>query len=770
MLVLAARRCSSFLPASAVSQFGRRGVQNASPSRSAGRLAFTTSRSSASPALRGSAVANAIPINGIDVDLKTSPLLQQAGLPVFEAITPECVVPAIEHLVQRMGEEFEELEKVLDDPIRGSAFGTSRMLYDFPMVIDRLEEIRSPLEYAWGVVTHLMGVKNSDELRAAHKQVQATVIQAFQQVGQSKALYKALKHLQKPVARRSMSEAQIRIIDKSVQQMELGGVGLEGEAKERFNAIELELAELSTKFSNNVLDATKAFSITITNKEDIEGLPESAFAQLAQSAVSAGEKDATAENGPWRVTLDMPSYIPIMQHAKNRELREKLYRAFITRASEGETNNSPIVVKILQLKKEKANLLGYNNYAEVSLASKMAKQVSAVDSLSEMLREKARPAAERELAQLQEYANVHGHEGELKLWDITFWTERQKEALYAFSAEELRPYFPLPKVLDGMFDIFHRLFGLVITQADGKAQVWNKDVRFFDISDQSGTKIASFFLDPYSRPENKKGGAWMDVCLQKSSVIPNRLPVAYLTCNGSPPIGDTPSLMTFNDVETLFHEAGHGLQHMLTKVKHADAAGINNVEWDAVELPSQFMENFAVEESLVQWRHYETGEKLPSDLLAKLKGQKTYMAATQMMKQLYLGQLDMELHARFDPSKATEDDVKQCQRRIAEKYQVTQPLPEDMFLCGFSHIFAGGYAAGYYSYKWAEILSADAFAAFEEAGLENADKVSEIGHRFRDTVLAMGGGRDPAKVYRDFRGRDATPDALLRHSGLLVAQ
>eukprot|EP00752_Nemacystus_decipiens_P012062 g10693.t1 len=764
----------------------------------------------------------------------TNPYMMQEGLPKFESITPEASTEAFEVLLEDLETGFAKFEEDLINFTSSESWGKQRMRHDFAGVVERMERLRAPLEYAWGVMSHLTGVKNSDPLRDAHQELQPKVVTIFQKIGQSKEVYDALKFLQVPACRRLMTEAQIRVVDASVKQMELGGVGLEGEAKEEFNKIQLELADLSTKFSNNVLDATKAFSLTMTDKADVEGLPASALGLAAQSAKAAGEENATGEEGPWRLTLDMPSYLPCMQHLKNREVREKLYRAFTTRASstsvgeegksldnephiarilelkkrmagllgydsyaevslaskvreklyrafttrasstsvgeEGKSlDNEPHIARILELKKRMAGLLGYDSYAEVSLASKMADSVKAVDDLSGMLREKSYPAAERELEELKAYAKENGHEGDLALWDVTYWSERRKEELYAFSEEELRPYFALPEVLQGMFGLAGRLFGVTITPADGEAEVWNPDVRFFNIKDKSsGDHVASFYLDAYSRPEDKRGGAWMGVCLGASKVL-ERDPVAYLTCNGSPPVGDTPSLMTFREVETLFHEFGHGLQHMLTTMKDGDCAGINGVEWDAVELPSQFMENWCYHKPTVDQfaKHHETGETLPTDLFNKLCAQRTYMAGSTMLRQLYFGQLDMELHHRYDPS--GDEALLDVQRRVAKEFTVLPPLPEDRFLCAFGHIFAGGYAAGYYSYKYAEVMSADAFAAFEEAGLDDEEAVSSVGMRFKDTVLAMGGGRHPSKVFRDFRGRDPTPEALLKHSGLAAA-
>ncbi|MBE9020417.1 M3 family metallopeptidase, partial [Chroococcidiopsidales cyanobacterium LEGE 13417] len=552
------------------------------------------------------------------------------------------------------------------------------------------------------------------------------------------------------------------------------GVGLAGEQRERFNAIQLELAELTTKFSNNVLDATKAFSLTLTSPDEVEGLPPSWLSLAAQAARAAGEEKATPEIGPWRVTLDFPSYLPFMQHGKRRDLREKLYRAFISRASSGDLDNTPLIEKILQLRREKANLLGFNSYAELSLASKMAPSVDAVETLSEELRRASYDAAKQDLEDLRTFAASKGApEGSnLQHWDIAFWAERQREEKFAFSAEELRPYFPLPQVLNGLFTLVNKLFGVTVTAADGQAPVWHEDVRYFQIADETGEAIAYFYLDPYSRPAEKRGGAWMDDCIGRAKLtthegtVATRKPVAYLVCNQTPPVDGKPSLMTFNEVETLFHEFGHGLQHMLTKVDDAGAAGINNVEWDAVELPSQFMENWCYHRETLMGmaKHYETGETLPEHYYQKLIAARNYMSGSAMLRQLHFGLVDLELHHRYQPGgMETASDVRQ---RIAKTTTVLPPLPEDAFLCSFGHIFAGGYAAGYYSYKWAEVLSADAFGAFEEAGLDNPQALTETGKRFRNTVLALGGSQHPMDVFKSFRGREPSTEPLLRHSGL----
>ncbi len=420
----------------------------------------------------------------------------------------------------------------------------------------------------------------------------------------------------------------------------------------------------------------------------------------------------------------------------------------------------------MELRQEKANLLGFSSYAQLSLSKKMAPDVAAVEKLLEELRQVSYEAAKAEFADLQSYAGKE----ELHHWDISYWAEKQQEEKFAFNEEELRPYFPLPQVLEGLFNLSKHLFGITITPADGQAPLWHEDVRYFQIANETGDAIASFYLDPYSRPSEKRGGAWMDECLTRAKLHDGlRLPVAYLVCNQTPPVADKPSLMTFNEVETLFHEFGHGLQHMLTQVDYPGAAGINNVEWDAVELPSQFMENWCYHRPTLfgMAKHYETGETLPEHYYHKLKAAKNYRSGTAMLRQLYFSKLDLELHHRYEPQgKETPQDVR---NRVAQTTTVLPPLPEDSFLCAFSHIFAGGYAAGYYSYKWAEVLSSDAFAAFEEAGLSNDSAIAAIGKRFRDTVLALGGSIHPLAVFQAFRGREPQTEPLLRHSGLVIA-
>ncbi|MEQ9408101.1 MAG: M3 family metallopeptidase [Fuerstiella sp.] len=689
-----------------------------------------------------------------------NPLLLNHGLPAFDRIRPQHVEPGVRALLAKAAEHLSEAES--------AATG------DWDALMTPLEKIDLLFEYGWSPISHLLGVANSDELRAAHEAMLPRIVEFSLTLKQSQALYSRFLALRDSPAWQRMNSAQQRIIRQSILSAEQSGIGLEGEARERFNQIEHRLSQLGSDFSNNVLDATRAWHLDLTSSDDAEGLPLS-LRRMAAAAWSAADENkdqeaATPEAGPWRIKLEVPSFGPFMEHCRNRDLREQAYRAYISRASSGEKDNSPLITEILTLRQEKCDLLGYDNYAALSLSRKMAADVDAVKHMFDELLEASLEAGTAELAELTELAQQNGHEGALAHWDIAFWAERLREQRYAYTDEELRPYFSLERVLDGLFGLCHRLFGITVRSADGKAPVWHPDVRFFEVLDDQNNPIASFYLDPYSRPEDKRGGAWMGDCIVRSVTSDEtRLPVAHLVCNGTPPVGETPSLMTFREVETLFHEFGHGLQHMLTTVDLRDAAGINGVEWDAVELPSQFMENWCYHRTTLLGMavHYETGEVLPEDLYQKICRARTFRAASQMLRQLQFGMTDMELHTTFDPQGP--ESVFDVHNRIAQQTSPLPPLPENRFLCSFSHIFAGGYAAGYYSYKWAEVLSADAFSAFEEAGLDNDDAVAETGRRFRNTVLAEGGSRHPMDIYRDFRGREPDTKALLRHNGLLKA-
>ncbi len=691
-----------------------------------------------------------------------NPLLKGQGLPPFAEIQPEQVVPAMTGLLGKVHNDLTQLE--------------ANIIPTWVGLVEPLDRLTESIGWSWSIVGHLMGVKNSPELRAAHEEMQPQVVQFWMRLGQSTALYQGYKAIKASAEWATYEPAQQRIIAAAIRDMELSGVGLTGETKQRFNDIQLALAELANKFSNNVLDATKAYRLTLTEPAEIAGLPESLLGQAAQAARAAGQEAATPTDGPWVITLDAPSYSPFMQHSQQRELREQVYKALVSRAASGDYNNLENIDRILELRREMSNILGYANFAELSLASKMAPNVAAVENLLESLRSASFEAAKQDLEDLRAFAISKGatEANDLKHWDIAYWAERLREDKFDFNAEELRPYFPLEQVLSGLFNLAHKLFGITITAADGTAPIWHPDVRYFQIVNEQHQPIAYFYLDAYSRPAEKRGGAWMADCVSRAKMTDVdgatvRLPIAYLTCNQTPPVDGKPSLMTFGEVETLFHEFGHGLQHMLTTVDYVGASGISNVEWDAVELPSQFMENWCYDRPtlLSLGKHYETGEPLPEHYYQKLLAARTFMSGSAMLRQIHFSWLDLELHGRYQPGGA--ESIADVRNRLAKITMVIPPLPEDNFLCAFGHIFAGGYAAGYYSYKWAEVLSADAFAAFEDAGLDDPDAIGTTGRRFRDTVLSLGGSQHPMEVFTAFRGREPDPVALLRHNGLVGA-
>jgi oligopeptidase A len=690
----------------------------------------------------------------------TNPLLIGHGFPAFDRIQPDHIQSAVDAFLVQCRQYLSEIES-LPEPT-------------WDQIAESMEKIDLLFEYGWSPVGHLLSVANTEELRTAHEAAMPAVVDFGLNLRQSDSLYRACCRIRDSDQWQTLCDAQRRIILRSIQSAELAGIALQGSERERFNVIEQRLSQLATSFSNHLLDATKAFSCDISDPGAVDGIPLSLRRRMAAAwSASAEHKDhppATAESGPWRVTLDAPTFGPFMEHCRDASLREKIYRAYITRASDGPFSNCELITEILTLRRKQAQLLGFSSYADLSLSRKMAGTVQTVQQMFEQLLAASYESARQELQLLTEFAVRQGNTRELAHWDIAFWAERLRESLFQFTDEQLRPYFSFERVLDGLFGVCHELFGIKVKPADGKAPVWNADVRYFEIYNESDDLIAGFYLDPFSRPENKRGGAWMGDCIARSfNEHHARLPVAHLICNSTPPVDDIPSLMTFREVETLFHEFGHGLQHMLTTVDFRDASGITGVEWDAVELPSQFMENWCYHRPTLMSMaiHYQTGEPLPEDLFQKLCRARTFRAATQMLRQLQLGMTDLELHAKYVPGgEETPFDV---ERRVQQKTSLLPPLPENRFLCSFQHIFAGGYAAGYYSYKWAEVLSADAFAAFEEAGLENPQALAETGRRFRDTVLAQGGSRHPMEIFQDFRGRQPDPAALLRQNGLLPA-
>ena len=698
-------------------------------------------------------------------------LLRGHGLPRFEAIDASQVEAHIPALIQDLGEQLSTLESTLQQRLADNT------ALSWDEVMTPLHNLGERLRWSWGVVSHLNGVCNSSELREAHAEQQPEVVRFSNRAGQSQVIHQALESLQRNPSY-PLDSTQMRILDAELLSMRHRGVGLSGASQQAFNEASEQLASLSTRFSNHVLDATQGWTLLVHDVDQLRGIPERALQALATAAKDAGDlhrdgQDPTALKGPWRLGLDMPRYLPVLTHADNRNLRETVYRAQVSRASSGELDNTPLIEEILDLRTHQAARLGYQNWAERSLASKMADNVEAVEQLLEELRVAALPVAEQEIDELRDCARLHGatEADEFSPWDVSYWAEKLRQERFNLNQEELRPWFPLPQVLDGLFHLCERLFSIQIEPADGEAPIWHQDVRFFRVSDQEGQPLAAFYLDPFSRPASKRGGAWMDECLNRSRNSEGELtnPVAYLICNQTPPTGDVPSLMSFEEVETLFHEFGHGLQHMLTTVEHPQAAGINNVEWDAVELPSQFMENWCLDRQTLMGmaRHWQTGEPLPEEDYNKLRNSRTFMQGCGTLRQVHFALTDLRLHSAWSPELGQSPDT--FRRSIADNTTVLAPIPEDRFLCAFGHIFAGGYSAGYYSYKWAEVLSADAFAAFEEVGLDREAEVQATGQRFRNTVLSLGGSQRPADVYKSFRGRTASTDALIRHSGLAAA-
>lgn len=686
-----------------------------------------------------------------------SPFLNIPYYPAFDRMTPENAEPAFESLLAEATRAVDALERSHTPTWTG--------------LMRPLHDACHPLFDAWGLLGHMLSVMNSEAWRRVHEALQPALVAFSLRVGQSRvfyASYRALRDADRNAP--CLTPVQRRILEKTLQTAEQAGVGLPETQQQRFNEIQAELARLATDFRNHVLDATKAFALTLRTRDEADGLPPALLAVTAQAARDTGEEQATAETGPWRITLDHAVYTPFMMHSRNRAAREKLCRASAMRAASGDLDNTPIIEQILALRREMAALLGYGSYAELSLACKTAHNVETVDALIAQLCGAARDTAQCEAGALLAFARAHGFEGaSLEPWDTAFWAERQREHVYAYSDEELSRYFLFPRVLEGLFQLAERLFSITITPADGEAPVWHPDVRFFRVADADGTPRACFYLDPYSRPATKSGGAWMNDFRTRDRRADGtlQLPMAVLVCNQSVPVGGQPPVMRFQEVNTLFHEFGHALQHMLTTVEEPEASGVNGIEWDAIEIASQFMENWCYDRPTLKGlsRHAETGEPLPDALFDKLVAAKNYRAATAMCRQLFFAAIDMDLYARYPKPEWPDADAVKRQNAVA--YLTTPLLPEDRFLCSFTHIFGGGYAAGYYSYKWSEVLSADAFAAFEEAGLTDDAAVRATGLRFRDTLLALGGGEDPMAVYRHFRGRAPTVDALLRHSGLL---
>ncbi len=689
-------------------------------------------------------------------------LFECEGLPDFIQFTPERIEKEFPNLLEKLNSDFNDIE------IQFSSYVKKDHL-NWENVMNPLNKINEELRWSWGVISHLNSVKNSDKLRKVYAKLLPHVINLGNKFGQSKIIYKALKTLRDT---NNLDGTKNRILDKEIIDMEHSGISLNESDQKDYNKISKRLGELSTKFSNNVLDATNNWFLILKDKSQIKGLPERVLELMALSAQKhlKTEEKLDPENGPWKLSLDIPTYTAFMSYAEDTLLREKLYKAFVSRASLGDKNNNEIIEEILTLRTRQSKLLGYDSWADLSLSTKMASKIENVEKLLEELREPSFNAAKLEFENLNNFAHKNGFniDEQLKPWDISYWSELLRKEKLNLDQEALRPFFPLDDVLKGLFRLCEKLFDIKVIEANGQGPIWHKDVLFFNIFDNSNNKLASFYLDPFSRPESKRGGAWMDECLNKNIDANGKkiVPVAYLVCNQTPPSNNKPSLMSFDEVQTLFHEFGHGLQHMLTTIDLPQAAGINNVEWDAVELPSQFMENWCFDKKTLLniAKHYETGEKLPEEDYEKLCANRTFNCGMSTLRQLHFAITDLRLHSNLSYYKDLNSD--EIRRDIAKNTTITDPINEDKFLCCFSHIFAGGYSAGYYSYKWAEVLSADAFSMFEEAGLENDQKIKEIGKNFKETILSLGGSLPPLETFKLFRGREPKTGPLIRHLGL----
>ena len=682
--------------------------------------------------------------------MSRNPLLESHELPPFADIRADHVVPAVDTLLDESREAIDRLaQQSATTPPTWENFAAP------------LEAVNDRLSQAWSPVSHLNGTMNTPELRDAYQACLEKLSAFGTWVGQHEGLFKGWQALKESESWPTLTAAQQRTVDNALRDFRLAGVDLPADKKARYGEIQSRLSTLSNQFSNNVLDATQAWHKDIQDREALAGVPESALETLKALA------DAKGVEG-YRITLDFPSFFPIVSYADSRELREEVYTAFVTRASDqgpnaGKFDNAPILEEILTLRQELARLLGFDTYADYSLTTKMADSPAQVLDFLEDLARRAKPQAQEEFAELSAYARDKLGIETLKPWDVAYASEKLREARYAISQEQLRPYFPAPRVVDGLFQVVERLYGVQVTE-DSSAPSYHDDVRFFRITEQ-GTPIAGFYLDLYAR-EGKRGGAWMADCrVRRKTENGVQLPVAFLTCNFTAPVGGKPALLTHDEVTTLFHEFGHGLHHMLTKQEVADVSGINGVAWDAVELPSQFMENYCWEREGLDLlaKHVDTGEPLPDVLFKRLQAAKNFQSAMGMVRQIEFSLFDLRLHHELEAPSAS--DVQALLDDVRRQTSVVPVVDFNRFQNSFSHIFAGGYAAGYYSYKWAEVLSADAWSAFEEAGIFDPT----TGQRFREEILEQGGARDAAELFRAFRGREPSVEPLLRHSGIRAA-
>lgn len=693
----------------------------------------------------------------------SNPLLDFSGLPRFAEIKNEHITPAIETLLKE--------NRVVIEKVRADDHVPTWQTFVQPMV-----DANERLSRAWGQVSHLNAVMNSPQLREIYNENLPVITQFYAELSQDLLLFEKLKQLRASAEFDHLTPARKKIIENELRDFRLGGAELASDKKQRFLQIQEELSRLSSKFNDNLMDATNAYSLFIEDAKTVAGIPIDVL-QTAKDLAAADSREG------WKFTLHMPSYLPVMQYADNRNFREQMYRAYATRASEfdsqagSDKDNTPLISRIMELRQEEARMLGYDNYAEVSLATKMATSPQQVLDFLRKLAAKAKPYAERDLHALQQFATERLNLPKLEAWDLAYVSEKLREERYAFSDQEIKQYFPEDKVLAGMFKLVERLYGIRIVPATASrnTQCWHPDVKFFDINDTNDQLIGQFYLDLYARP-TKRGGAWMDDAItrrridnQQTGKQTIQIPVAYLTCNFSAPVNMNsqlrPALFTHNEVIVLFHEFGHGLHHLLTQVEDLGVSGINGVEWDAVELPSQFMENFCWEWDVVadMTQHIDTKESLPRDLFDKMLKAKNFQSGLQMLRQIEFALFDMHVHFDFEPN--GDRTVLQLLDDIRRDIAVIIPPDFNRFPNSFAHIFAGGYAAGYYSYKWAEVLSADAYSLFEETAADGVVNAA-TGLRFLEEILAMGGSRSALESFIAFRGREPELDALLRHNGM----
>ena len=668
-----------------------------------------------------------------------NPLLNLDSLPAFNAIEASHARPA--------------LEKILAENRARLADLTAQPHPTFDSLVAPVEELSHRLSRVWSPIGHLNAVANSPAMREAYNECVPLLTEYSTELGQNAALQSAYAHVLKHEGA-SLDPQQRRVVENALRDFRLAGVDLPPEKKARYREVAQRLAQLGTKFSENVLDAGRAYTRRVTSHEELAGLPANAVDRAAANAREANQSG-------WLFKLDQPTYITVMASAESEALRRDIYEAWVTRASDagpsaGRFDNAPIIEEILPLRHEMSQLLNFKNYADYALATRMAKSSKQVLAFLDDLARRCVPAARQEFSDLEEFAGR-----KLNAWDMAYYGERLQERRFKVSQEALRPYFPLPKVLKGLFVLVQRLYGISVRERP-EVSVWNPTVRYYDLLDHDGNVVAGFFLDPYARSE-KRSGAWMDECvIAKSLPSGVALPVAQLVCNFTAPVGNSPSLLTHDEVTTLFHEFGHGLHHMLTRVAYPSIAGINGVAWDAVELPSQFMENFGWRAEVLPLisAHVETGEPLPVDMLQRLLGTRTFNAALDTLRQIELASFDFELHANFDPAKGAR--VQSTMDGVRKRVAVVPAAPFNRMPSSFAHIFAGGYAAGYYSYKWAEVLAADAFEAFEEAGVFDSSTAA----RFRDSILARGGSIDAMDAFVKFRGRQPDVRPLLKQTGI----